>query len=258
MTKIFNSFYSNSALVITTVLAFVSPFLSTLIHAHQTDIYAGPHFHYTKISFNNPSHLEGYAAGITTGLQYVHSYFRGSLDFEGTWNAGPITGRPAERSSIDEYFLDLNVGPTFLWKNWRFSPYTGFGWDRFNNKQNPLGSALSFRYDKLFVPVGFYIHWIQATFKLGLQFEFRPDVYQDLTLIGIHLDPKWGYAFRTQLLIKQFFEFSWGRLFINVIPFFDWNRFGNIHEENSLGVSLDIPRLIAWKLGVRALIGVEF
>ncbi|MEM7175724.1 MAG: outer membrane beta-barrel protein [Chlamydiota bacterium] len=237
---------------------FALSLLFATAHAHQTEVYAGPHFNYMRISFNNPSHLEGYAAGITTGIQYVHSYFRGSLDFEGTWNAGPITGEPAQRSSIYEYFLDLNLGPTFSWNRWQFQPYTGFGWDRFNNKQNPSGSALSFRYDKLFVPVGFYVNWMTTMFKVGLQFEFRPDVYQNLKLIGIDLDPSWGYAFRTQLLIKQFFSFSWGRMFVNVIPFFDWNRFGKIYEENSVGATLDISRLLYWKLGARVLVGVEF
>lgn len=232
--------------------------LAACLGAYQTNIEVGPHFNYTEIHFNRETTIRGHAAGVTAAFTGTHSYFKGQVLFEGTWNAAPLTGDPAERSSIEEYFLTLYLGPTFVWKQWQFDPYTGFGWDRFDNTQNPSLSSLSFRYDKLFIPVGFHLYWLSMPFRLGLQFEFRPDVYKDLRLIGLHLDPDWGYAFRSQLILSQIFPQRWGEVFISFIPFFDWNRFGEIYETNSLGVPLTLPRLVYWKLGVRFLVGVTF
>lgn len=225
---------------------------------HLFEFYAGPHFNYMKIDFFNPSDLQGYAGGVTTGIEYNYSWFRTALGFEGTWNAGPITGEPAQRSDIYEYFTELQLGPVWKGEKWQFAPYTGFGWDRFNNEVDPKTASLDFRYDKLFVPIGFYLNRVYPNFTVGFQFAFRPDVYQNLRLLSVDLDPEWGYAFRTQLFLKQYFPLSWGRVSINFVPFFDWNKFGEVNETNSFCATLHIPELLYWKLGLRFLLGFEF
>lgn len=227
-------------------------------YGHQIDVCIGTDFNYLRMHFNNPSYLEGYAGGVIGEVDYQHAYFKGTLGFEGTWNAGPITGDPSQKSSIYEYLLYANFGPTLSWGKWQFDPYVGFGWDRFNNEQKYGIWKLSYLYDKLYIPIGYQIYWNLTHYRFGLQAEFRPDVYQRLLLVSIHLDPRWGYAFRTQLSVQQQFPFNWGEVNISFRPFFEWNRFGSVHEKNSFGSTLDIPRFLLCKVGIHFLIGVEF
>lgn len=50
----------------------------------------GPHFHYTTIEFDTPSDIKGYAAGVTAAIELDWCYLYSRVEFEGTWNAGPI------------------------------------------------------------------------------------------------------------------------------------------------------------------------
>lgn len=219
---------------------------------------AGPHFSYTRMNFDNPSHLSGYTGGVTAEIGNHYKYFFSNLEFEGTWNAGPFTGTPCQMSSLTEYFLELKLGGSFSrCKRIYFDPYTGFGWDRFENEQDPDTAALLYRYDKLFIPVGFYLYGVlDCNMKLGVQFEWRPDVFSRLEIISIHLHNKCENGFKVQL------PFEWTNYcqtwFFKVIPFFDWNEFGEVQETNSVGVPLDIPDLVRWYAGLRFLAGYKF
>ena len=202
--------------------------------------------------------MEGYTAGVTTGIGYHHCSYWANIDFEGSWNAGPITGKPNQYSEIQEYFLEGKIGYDFFFLGVALEPYTGFGWDRFINRKDPDGVGLKYRYDKLFVPIGFFITGSLQNFDLEFQFEFRPDVYKHLEELGIGLTPKWGYGFRSQLAIKQYFSLSRGDLSLSWVPFFDWNLFGKVEESNSVGALFVIPRLERWDLGLRLILGYEW
>lgn len=222
----------------------------------------GPHFHYTTVEFDTPTDIKGYAAGITAGVTYTWCYLFSRIEFEGTWNAGPITGTPCERSDLQEYFLEGQLGGCFSFccDQLVFQPYTGFGWDRYENEQEPKTIGLCHRYDKLFVPLGFHLDWIFYNYnRVGIQFEWRPDVTACLTLLGIDLDTECRQAFRVQAPIRFHNDPCCPCGFwVEVVPFFDWNAFGKVKERNSDGVRLPIPSLIRWNLGLRLLFGWEF
>ncbi|MGE3953765.1 MAG: hypothetical protein AB7F31_01020 [Parachlamydiales bacterium] len=227
----------------------------------EYEIYAGPHFNYTHLKFNNPSDLEGYQGGVTTGLTAQCGRYFSNLNFEGTWNAGRITGVPCQRSSLAEYFVELQVGRGCLFCSSWFIPYVGFGWDRFENRQDPGQANLLYQYDKLFIPVGFYLMREFCGWEGALQFEFRPDVYDNLRLVGLNLDPHWGYAFRVQLPFRRDFILPWWKcrhMTFRLVPFFDYNRFGRVRVLNSVEAPLVIPRLERWSAGLRVLVGTIF
>lgn len=228
-------------------------------------IYAGPHFNYINIEFNNPTDLKGYVGGATAGLGICCGWFFSNAEAEGSWTAGPITGTPCQRSEVTEYFAELKVGGVFsFWcSRFCFQPYTGFGWNRFENEQDPKTAALCYRYDKLFIPLGFYFDWIFCNCNfLGLQFEWRPDVDSCLNLLNIDLDTQKEQAFRVQAPLRLNNNYYRGnhcyRFWAEFVPFFDWNKFGKVEEKNSDGVPLPIPSLIRWSLGLRLIFGAEF
>ncbi len=228
-----------------------------LLGALNYDVYVGPHFNYTRVAFNNPSDLEGYQAGVSAGITTRYCGYFASLGFEGTWDAGPITGRPCQRSDLSEYFLELQVGTSYWWCGFEVAPYLGVGWDRFQNRQDPGAANLLYQYDKVFFPIGFYLWRPVCDWRCGVQFEWRPDMWSQLTLIGIDLSPSWGHGFRVQLPCQKQIHIC-RCLTLELVPFFDWNRFGAVRVNNSAGAMLTIPRL--WRLngGLRALVGYTF
>lgn len=232
------------------------------LSATEWNVYVGPHFHYTNLKFNNPENLEGYAGGVTAGIDFSWCYLFSNVEFEGTWNAGPITGCPCERSDLTEYFVEGKLGANFSFccDQLCFQPYTGFGWDRFENEQDPKTVSLCYRYDKLFVPVGFYLNWIFCNCNSwGLQFEWRPDVSSCLKLLHIDLKTRCEQAFRVQSPIRfNYDDCCRCGFWLEVVPFYDWNKFGQVKEKNEDGVDLPIPSLRRWNVGLRLLFGWEF
>jgi len=237
--------------------------LQAISCAAESEIYIGPHFHYTRVDFNTPTDVEGYMGGVTVGGGYQWCNLFTNVDFEGSWNSGPITGVPCERSSLREYFLEWKAGRDFCQKCFDkvfvFRPYVGFGWDRFINQQNPQGMGLKYEYDKLFVPVGIYAYWLEnSCFKCGVQFEWRPDVYSCLRLSSANFNIEWDQAFRAQLPIEMSWAWCCQCFDLKIVPFFDWNRFGRVKDESPNQVMVDIPELTRWNLGLRVLLGYNF
>jgi hypothetical protein len=236
--------------------------LTSCLSAASWEAYIGPHFNYTSVEFNTPNEIKGYAGGVTAGIDLCCGCLFSSGLFEGTWNAGPITGTPCQRSDLMELFTELKVGGCFsyccdtLW----FKPYVGFGWDRYENEQDPKRASLCYTYEKLFVPVGFYLTQILCDCtSWGIQFEWRPDVHACLELLGHDLKIRCEHAFRVQSPIRFQSNSCCACLFwAEVVPFFDWSCFGKVKEKNSDGVELPIPALTRWNLGLRLLFGKDF
>lgn len=228
------------------------------VYALDKGVFLGPHFNYINIDFNNPSDLDGYAGGVSTGFWLDFPCLYTKVTFEGTWNASRIVGDPCQISSIKEYFLELELGKGFCFCNFCIRPYIGFGWDRFENTQEPDTAHLCYLYDKLFVPVGISISRNVCDSLFALQFEWRPDVWSRLNFMSIDMDPDWSYGYRIGLIWQRSFQICDRCFFITWKPFFDWNRFGKIIETNSAEAVLEIPSLTRWDLGLRAIIGYKF
>ena len=166
-----------------------------------------------------------------------------------------ITGSPCQRSDLTEYFLELKVGRDFCWYCCtQIQPYFGFGWDRFENRQDPRAANLLYRYDKLFIPLGVFLNWRLWDCHGAFQLEWRPDVWSHLRFVKRSLNPDWGCGFRLQVPL----DMSCGCWLIEVVPFFDWNWFGEVREVNSSGADLVIPHLVRWSSGLRLLAGCRF
>lgn len=225
------------------------------------DIYAGPHFNYVHMRFDNPDYLDGYAGGLTAGVGYDTRWFFTNLDFEGTWNASSITSENNQRSTISEYFLDWNIGPKIMFYDDRFSLgfYSGFGWDQFNNYQDPNGMNLKYAYDKLFIPLGLnFTMFVNRYFEWGIEAEWRPDVYSRLEIASTHFNNHCQSAFRVQSPFKINFSSCCSGGFVTIIPFYDWSEYGAVQERISTGATFKVPALYRWYLGLRVLLGYAF
>lgn len=235
-------------------------FLLLMIAAAQLNaaasVWVGPHFNYTRLLFNTPKQLEGYAGGITVGGEYRYCAYFTNLEYEGTWNAATLNGKDCQSSNIRDFLLDWRIGYTFWWNNFIFKPYLGFGWNRFDNEQDPQSAALTYRYRKLFVPIGFYLYCNRFDcMRAGLQFEYRPDVSTRLTLVSIRLSNRREQAFRVQIPLEYFYC---QRTSFALVPFFNWNKFGRCTNRSLVGVPLDIPEATNWSAGLRVLFGIQF
>ncbi|MGA8164680.1 MAG: hypothetical protein WB791_06605 [Waddliaceae bacterium] len=243
------------------IVVFVVAMAQTAFMWADGRCYLGPQFNYMRLHFDNPSYLQGYMGGITVGGEYQWKCLFTGADFEGYWNAGPITGRPCERSSLCEYLLEWKLGRSVYRSNRcvLFKPYLGLGWDRFKNEQNPQGVGLGYTYHAVFIPIGFYAyHLVNNGCRYGIQFEWRPDVYSCVRVFSTNFRTKKEHAFRIQLPLEMSYPLWCGCIGFHVVPFFDWNRFGKVHDATSNRVNVEIPRLTRWYLGLRVLLGYDF
>jgi len=224
-------------------------------------IYAGPHFNYTRLDFDNPTDLEGYMGGLTVYGEARHSCMYASAEFEGYWNAGPITGVPCERSSLREYYAAWKIGGYFFFPrcNFLLQPYIGGGWNQYLNEQDPRGQSLTYRYEKVCVPIGFIgTYFSDCGLSMGVQFEGRPDVYSHINFSSFEFETDFEYAFRVQLPVEMSFVCCCSIFDLQVVPFFDWNRFGEVRDSTALEEVLIAPQLTRWNLGIRAMLGFCF
>lgn len=221
--------------------------------------YFGGHLNYVRMNFNNPKKVKGYLAGADGGFKFTRCHFFADTNFEGYWNAGPISGRPAQQSNLTEYFAKFRFGPTITVScNKTFEPYIGFGYDFFRNKQDPAVDGPSYNYNKLFVPVGFMAIWCPTPqINVMLQGEWRPDVFARLHVLSNSVKINKKHAARVQMPISILLGCS-KRCDITICPFFDWNRFGAPHVISSQNILLPVPPLTRWYLGYRLELGFTF
>lgn len=221
----------------------------------------GPYFAYSGMDDDRKAELHGYVGGVTVAVEGECDCYFSALEFEGTWNAGRYTGNPCERSSITEYFVNWKIGTPFTCKGICFKPYVGFGYDYFCNEKNPDTSRLEHRYKKLFIPVGFTaFHSLGCDSSLGFQFEIRPDVYVRMKLRSEDLDTENEFAYRVALPFQTSWESPCCGTCLNVelVPFFDWSRYGRVKEKSPYKAPLDIPELSRWYAGLKLLIHCDF
>ncbi len=229
--------------------------------AADTQFYAGPHFNYTRLRFDTPFELEGYMGGAAAGAEYQYNCLFTSAEVEGYWNAGPITGRPCQRSSLTEFFAQWKLGGNFFrgYGCLNIKPYTGIGYNRFENEQAPEGISLKYEYEKIFVPAGVYTYWwLSPCIKVGAQFEWRFDVESCLDVASLHFNNKLEHGYRAQLPLDASLRYGRCCFNLSVIPFFDWNRFGRVDDSSPNDVPIDIPELTRWNAGLRVLFGCYY
>jgi len=231
-------------------------FFPIFLFAGEHTIFVNGHLNYARLFFEDSPKVRGYLAGPQIGYEYQHCRFFTEASFEGYFNAGPLCGRFAQESKVRDYMVKWKIGPTFSFccERLELSPYIGFGFERFVNMQDPRVCGLTYKYTKLFVPIGFSSYWcLQEQVSIGLQAEVRPDVLSRLRFCSNKIDIDRKYAVR----VRAPFMFTLGcqNLFnLNLIPFFDWNKFGEADECTCNGIPLPIPDFTRWYAGFK----VEF
>ncbi len=235
--------------------------LFALVHLEALSFFSiGPHHDYTQIHFNNPGKIEGYLTGVTADYRYFCDEWMGDLCYEGYWNITPISGNPCQESSIREHLISLRTGWSFFPSECLlFLPYIGGAYNSYYNRQDPSASGgLLYHWKKWSLPIGFETYCkVNDLFTLALFAEWRPDLHARVDVVGEKIPLKDKCAFRIELplifCIPCEYPFS-----IQVVPFYDWNQFGETTKNNSNGVPFPIPTLIRWNLGLRLLIGTSF
>jgi hypothetical protein len=226
--------------------------------------YVGPHLNYMRLKFNNPNQLGGCTTGVTSGLVFMKKWFFANVDYEGYFNTGLMHGALCQTGKVQEQLLALRLGANWHPYNcFSLNGYLGVGFDRFLNRQDPSDECgetdgLLYKYTKLTIPLGFCADWhITDNSSVGLQPEWRPDVFARLHVLCENLNNECNNAFRIALPFKHTFKRN-DHVRLYVAPFFDWNRFGKVCQTDCNGNLISIPALTRWDLGVRLVFCFQF
>lgn len=202
---------------------------------------------YSWLDFDNPGQLKGTLIGAAAGYEQLWStcdcwslYLH--LLGEGFWTTNELTGSPCQESSIQEYVGEAQLGVGW-WSGCDAMciGYIGFGYDNYQNCQDPATASLRYTFTKLYIPIGIKAIWqLSDCWTITPEASFRPDVYANVEL-GEWLDEKidFGHAYRLQLALS----YAWhpqlyyggccaSPVFFraDLMPFFDWSRFGKIKD----------------------------
>lgn len=220
----------------------------------------GPQFYYVDLEFDEPDSIDGYMAGIVAQVDYFCQCYWAGIEFRGGWDTNHLRGDPAQKSSVTEYFTTGRFGYRLnLCGCLSAGIHTGFGWHYLENRQNPDMAALSYKYDKFFVPLGISFSLpLCCNGSIGLLAEWRPDVYACLDFLSENLDNSKEQGYRIEVPFSWCWKMRCGALSSSIVPFFDWARFGDYTGEDENQVVLIIPSMKRWETGVSWLIGYDF
>lgn len=232
--------------------------LSFPLHAWDKELYVAPECYYSRINFNGPSPVDGYMAGVAIGFSWEKSALFTQLGLKGAWNISSITGEPCQKSSVADYLLSWKFGSKAL-SFCGITPYTGVGYNLFENCLYPSAARINYRYNKVFLPIGFYALFRPfRCARVAVSLEWRTDLYADLHFSSERLSIKRRGALHLQIPAALQVGGSCSRLSLSAAPFFEWNQFGGVKEKNFVDASLKIPPLTIWNLGVRLFLSSYF
>jgi hypothetical protein len=258
------------------ILFYTAGCFGHFFECRNTQVNVGPLFNFARYNFGNLPKIEGYLAGVHTDLIYGRSYCDPlsdlylNLRFDGRWNAGFVCGQDELKSQIKDYRPELNIG--YNWcicdESYYLTPLTGIGFYYLSNELKP--NIITNRYFNVYVPIGANLLWqAKRHFQVELAAEYRINAWTRLKLQtpdlnvcdklklthtnGVHVEVPMTWFLDTYSCC-----FNDLHLQCKVVPFFDWNRFGNVNERNFEGLCLPVPELKRWYLGLHVDIGVNF
>jgi hypothetical protein len=248
-------------------IAFVS--MSSLT-ANDIHLNVGPLFNFARFKVGDLPKVQGYLTGIHTDFEFVTAhYIYTRLIFDGRWNAGFVCGDQDTKAQIKDYRPQWWLG--YQWCScdaFFFTPFTGFGFYYLSNELKP--DVIQYRYFNIFVPLGLTFEWSvrpPQDFTMGIRGWYRPDVWTRAKVEtasvqickvkkiklrrshGVHVEVPMSRSWRCGEYVD---------LYTNLVPFFDWNRFGNADEANSNGLCLEVPHIDCWYLGLHIDISIRF
>lgn len=217
--------------------------------ALNSKVWVGPHFNYTRVKYKALVDPEGCGAGVTAGGEVASCSYFANVEFEGTWNM--VFNFFGNGCTFNDYLVDGRLGYIFSTDRFLVKPYTGFGWNLFENTEIPDSRDLHVNFHKLFVPLGVYIMYCPfSCFRGGLQLEYRFDVSSRLEFFSTCMRLKNEHSFRVQLPLEYTYNRS---LSAALVPFYEWNKFGECREN-----LMEISSLTCLNIGLKLLVGGQF
>lgn len=223
----------------------------------------GPTFNYARFRLGdrnlvtdaNPylPNIQGYLAGIHADFTYSHvCNIFARLRFDGRWNAGNVSFHPnAEfpnrgcgRWKVRDFRPEFDLGYTFGLgdcSQWSITPYTGVGYISLQTQLRQTATGVNTNprrtYSDVYVPVGVQIDWMrEECFEIGLNAEYRIGVssHRKETIRGVtpvvseKISLRRAQGFLVEVPLTWHADschcWDWST---KVVPYVDWNRFGN-------------------------------
>lgn len=233
----------------------------------------GSTFCHVQSDFGDMPTTLGYQAGIHTDLTYSKAEsFYAQLQFDGSWNAGYIAGPLAQKSKVGDYRPEGLFGYNFVSSCGKmvFTPLIGFGYHHFSNELSP--DIMTYNYHHLYIPIGFdFAYPIRdCNFEIGARVVARLGVaaWLDLEtpLINLgnddddnDLDLEWSYGVRVEVPLTWHKttgnDINWQ---VKVVPYFDWNHFGETEDTGIFNLPIGVPEVDRWQLGLHVDFGMRF
>ena len=277
----------------------------------------GPSVNYAQYKFGCTPKVQGALVGVHADFSHSRECSEFALlRFDGRWSVGKFEECDL-KDRIRDYRTELDLGWNFEWswcdRDMTFTPFFGIGFFFENNKVREEESCTFFedccstscsidacaasklRYYNLFVPVGFNtLHRVNDCFSWGLTAEYRIDAWtrlkvsQDCCTLCDKVQPE-SRTHGVMVEVPLTWNLCEGECMdwhVKVVPFFDWNRFGDANcdctctstchnscsssssccsadlldalNDCAIGFDCDIPKLSQWYLGARVDLGVRF
>lgn len=233
----------------------------------------GIDFNYALYSVGELSPMSGYLAGghFDFCFKKPQSALVG-IYFDGRWNAGHLCS-PNDcddlgdvRSNVSDYITSVHLGYNFTncSNTTMYTPVTGIGLYCLSTELTP--SIIRYKYYNLHVPVGCELQWdLNHCFSLNLHAVYRIDAYTRLKITTPCVDVcdtlrvKRSHGLSVSLPMKRVYSFCRRvNLQTTCIPFFDWNRFGEVSEKSECCIPIAVPEWKRWYLGIKFLVGLSF
>lgn len=228
----------------------------------------GSTFCHTQYDLGDVPTMKGYQAGIHTDFTYSkEESFYAQVQFDGSWNAGYIAGNLSQKSKVGDYRPEGLFGYNF--RGWCdrsvITPLIGFGYHHFSNELYP--QIMTYNYHHLYIPVGFDVTWPmrECNFEIGLRALARLGVatWLDLETPAVRLaddiDLEWSYGFHVEIPLTWHKttanDINWQ---VKVVPYFDWNHFGESDDHGPFNLQIGVPELDRWHLGLHVDFGIRF
>jgi hypothetical protein len=162
------------------------------------------------------------------------------------WRQGNTHGSNGNRFLL-EFDVEERIG--YTWGSWKkgrmLSLFTGFGYRHLGEAANSSGSAITFNYNELYVPVGVLIEGsLHPLVSCGFNAQWMPQVYSTLTIVPL-TGARWILTkkvmnFRGELPLTIYVSRA-RRFSFTIQPFFEYWQDGHTSARTQLGTVLHVP-----------------
>ena len=254
---------SNILIVLSTLTAFAADL-------KELDMQIGSELFYTRFHQGCPCPQKGFLSGPTFNFRWTRPWriYLGVF-FDGLWKIGHICSRDGIFIDSNQYEALFKIGVPCINNNETFiiTPHLGLDFLHFFHKIE--NCIVTYRYNSIAIPMGFeFSHLTSEHFYWQLRAYYRLDAYTRLKVEtpcayettdckiklkrahGIHLELPLSCVYRAQERVSIILQWS---------PTFDWQKFSCADPcDCKNNPRLPIPELKSWKLGTKAIFGINF